>query len=64
MFLVLCRQYLDSTALLEQKLCERVVLAQQVEDLIRIADHVTMGLASLAPNVSVGADDLSAMPEE
>ena len=40
-----CRKYVDKQSILEQTLNERVLLARQLEDLIRMADHVTRGLS-------------------
>ena len=40
----LCRLHFDNAHILEQSLNERIVLAKQLEQLIRTADHLAMGL--------------------
>ena len=42
-----CRAYSEKRSILEQTLQERVILAKQLEDLIRITDQITTGLAGL-----------------
>lgn len=41
----LCRQYAHASSVLHEKLQERIVLAKQMELIIRTADQLTMGLS-------------------
>ncbi len=48
--------YEDKVSILEQTLNERVLLAKQLETIIRTADHVTAGLSGLRPSPDADAD--------
>ena len=50
------RQYADKSTILEQTLSERVLLAKQLEGLIRMADQVTSGFSGLEAQAEADAD--------
>ena len=53
------RRYEDKASVLEQTLNERVLLAKQLEALVRTADRIAVGLAGVEPE-----EVPDAMPEE